>query len=85
MTLSMWNRRCVPTQTAVMCWWTCMVYEWACSSACNTFAVWAVGVGRMPRSCRKCVRCGLDKSTACGGWGAEEVSLTLCRSRGVDA
>ena len=79
-TLSMWNRRCALTHTAVMCWLTCMVYEWACSSACNTFAVRAVGVGRMPWSCRKSVRRGLDKSTMCGGWGAEGVNLTLCRS-----
>ena len=84
-TLSMWNRRCVPTHTAVMCWCTCMVYEWVCSSACNTFLMCVVGVGQLPCSCRKCVRRGLDKPTACGGWGAEGVNLTLCTFCGVDA
>ena len=84
-TLSIWSKRCMPMHMAVMCWWTCMVYEWVCSSACNTFVVWALGVGRMPWSRRKCARRGLDEPTACGGWGAEGVNLTLCRSCGVDA
>ena len=83
--LNMWNKQCVPIHTAVMCWWTCMVYEWVCSSASHRFVVWALVVGRMPWSCRKCVRRGLDAPTVCGGWGAEGVNLTLCRSRGVDA
>ena len=83
--LSMRNKRCVPMHMAVMRCWTCMVYEWVCGSACNTFMVWAVGVGRMLWSCRKCFRRGLDELTACGSRGAEEVKLTLRRSRGVDA
>ena len=47
-TLSMWNKRCVPMHMAVMCWLTCMVYKWVCSSACDTIVVCAAGVGRMP-------------------------------------